>query len=135
MRYEIPKTNLVEVQHFMHNQGSEVVPLNPVCGAECSTGFSEGICYNYNENQSGMEIWVGYFVPGYNCLEGTQPCTVKVDGNVMSCTNRSVCDSNNCNNQDGALIQCSGNIPNLDSCSGVDISVECADSTDSVVCD
>jgi hypothetical protein len=140
MNYASPRVNQIQVNHFLRNQdsGTPAIPLNPDCQATCDSvfNFAGSICNDFEQNQAGMEVYVAYFLPNQDCSEfPPEPCTVKVNGSPMSCTDASDCTTSNCDAQAGALIECSGNIPNLLSCSGVEITVECTSETDSASCD
>jgi hypothetical protein len=129
MHYRLPAISQIKMNFISKNQGSGVTPLNPECSSSgCENTFLGTFC-----NASVYDVH--YFVPNLTCESlGETPCTVKVDGNVLACTQESSCtDTNSCNGQSGAIIRCSGSIPNLDECT-TPITVECSSETDSDTC-
>lgn len=139
MRYELPIIHKIQINQFLRNQGSDIVPINPNCddGTEClnTPTFVGTSCFPIN-NGNDLSYDVHYFIPNLTCLSlnDNTPCTVKVNGNVLSCTQESECDDATCNSQIGSIIQCSGIIPDLGSCSGLQATVECTSETDSDAC-
>jgi hypothetical protein len=133
MNYRSPRVNQIQVNHFLRNQDSGVIPLNPNCDSViCDDNFTGTFCF---ENDQIINFDVHYLIPNLDCATlGENPCTVKVDGNVLNCTLESECVETSCNGQAGAILQCSGTLPNTNGCSGT-ATVECASETDSDGCE
>jgi hypothetical protein len=135
MYYVSPVINEIQINNLSHTQGSGVVPLNPDCNATgCENTFIGEFCLGVG--QEGLNYDVHYFIPNLTCESlGETPCTVKVSGDVLTCSVESTCtDTNSCDNQAGSIIRCSGVLPNLDGCSGLEATVECTSETDSDGC-
>lgn len=127
MNYQTPKIELIQMDPFISKQ--QTGRLNPDCNS--STGCDS---YWKGYNCIGSEDaypFVYYFLPGKTCLSGSyNPCTVKVNGQVMACSQNLECYETNCGPEgsrtSGAVIRCSGEMPSLESCEDVDsVEVDC----------
>lgn len=135
MHYQTPKINFVQVEPFISKQQTGAPKLNPDCnsGTGCDLNGKGAWCSSHEPDPTG--VFLNYFLPGKTCpSESYNPCTIKVNGEAMACTESQYCVEDSCGSEgsrtSGAVIHCSGDVPglNCDSFTSDEVEVDCGPS-------